>query len=273
MTTKLSVTSASHGTPKQNKNLISGLMHLAATMIFAVMALTAMSFTQDDTTKYSDIKRFSQNNTTVDSSFTVTLITGDQRIVITNKNPFKADVRINDMDLNTWVNSMMAYSYKRINYPTIGYADYSMDAAFTNDEHENYNRSVIFGKSLSTQLTESDQKINENFVTSVETPLFQKSLNEELVEADANMDKALNDEVENKAKAVQFTKTINNTASDDDMDMTMNASAMARITPAVAVDADKAIDIVFLKNTFKHIDATSVFDADRQMDALLNGCN
>lgn len=274
MTTKLSVTSASHGTPKTNRNLINGLLHFAGTMIFAVMALTAMSFTQDDTTKYSDNKRFGQLTEGSDSTYTITLIQGDQRIVITNKNPFKADVRINDMDLNTWVNSMMAYSYKKINYSTIGYADNTMDIAFNNDESENYNRSVIFVKNLSTQLTIADQKINDNFVLSVETPLYQKTMNEELAESDAEMDKAINDEVENRAKAVQFTKTMNTDQSDEEMDMMMNASVMAKITPAtVAAEADKAFDLVFLNNTFKRIDATSVFDADRQMDALLNSCN
>ncbi|MFT3845046.1 MAG: hypothetical protein QM725_08340 [Lacibacter sp.] len=273
MTTNLKVISASHGTLKQKKSLTSGMLHIAVTMIFAVMALTAMSFTQDDTTKYTDHNGYGQNNTSGDSTFKITLISGIQHIVITNKNAFSADVRINDMDLNTWVSSMMAYSYKRINYSTIGYADNSMDAAFTNDENENNQRSVIFGKNLSTQLTEADQKINETFVLSVETPLFQKTISEEMAEADANMDKAINDEVDNKAKAVQFTKSVNNNLVDEDMDMMLNASAMSKISPAVANDADKAIDLVFLKNTFQNIDATSVFDADRKMDELMNNCN
>ena len=100
MTTKLTVNSETNGTLKQNNNSLGRkMMRLTAPALFAVIAFTSMSFTQDDTTK-----RVTENTATVaDSCCVVTFVSGNQQIVITNTNAFTADVKINNMDINNWI--------------------------------------------------------------------------------------------------------------------------------------------------------------------------
>jgi hypothetical protein len=90
MTTKLTVTAGTNGTLKQTKTLGSRMMRMTASVLFVVLALTSMSFTQDDTTKKAEEKTVNQFNPAVaDSCCTVTFATGSQQIVITNASMFQ----------------------------------------------------------------------------------------------------------------------------------------------------------------------------------------
>ena len=161
MTTKLTVNSDQNGTLKQNKSLVRRMMRMTASVLFAVIALATMSFTQDDTTKKAEEKTVNQFNPAVaDSCCTVTFATGNQQIVITNANAFTAEVRINNMDIATWVNSLKAYTYKRINFNSIGLADNKMDVSFTVAEQMNRKMAVAYSKNLQTK-----SQINEKVQT------------------------------------------------------------------------------------------------------------
>ena len=273
MTTKLTVNSDMNGTLKQNKSLVRRMMRMTASVLFAVIGLASMSFTQDDTTKKAEEKTVNQFNPAVaDSCCTVTFATGNQQIVITNANAFTAEVRINNMDIATWVNSLKAYTYKRINFNSIGLADNKMDVSFTVAEKVNQKMAVVYSKNLQTKSAVADNEINNKFTEAVAAPLFGKMMQPALTDADASIDMMIADDAENKAKASQFRKliTANNAAADENVDLMVYAASIEQGKPVSATDADNKIDALINKTTISPIRPASATSADKSMDALLN---
>jgi len=271
MTTKLTVISGTNGTLKQTKNISRRFKRFTASLIFMGLALFAMSFTQDDTTKKAEQKNITTLTSSVDDSCcTVTFVNGMQHIVITNKNAFTADVRINDMDITTWVNSMMAYSYKKINVNSIGSADNKMDVNFSKAEIMNRKMAVAFRKNLTNETVEADTELEEVFTQTVVAPLYTVMLSAETTEADVLMDKILNEDAETRVKAAQFSRAIETGNADGEMDFMVNASELMNFSPASSADADKKMDDLLIRNAFKSIRTIEATEADRRMDVLVN---
>lgn len=271
MTTKLTVATETNGTLKQNNtNITRKLLHGAASFLMAGLALMIMSFTQDDTTKKAEMNKVSNYATTsIDSCCAVTFVNGIQHIVITNTNAFTAEVRINNMDLNTWVNSMMAYSFKRINLSSIGTADHKMDMNFTKAENMNRKMAVAYGHNIESEAVAADETISDYFEKAVAAPLFSNELTTEKNVADANMDLQFNDDAELRAKAALYGKTIETVNADDAMDFMVNAAGINHFSPAISNEADKQMDDLLVKTTFKSIRSSEATAADLNMDELV----
>ncbi len=270
MTTKLTVISETNGTLKQTKNISRRFRQFAASFIFMAFAFAAMSFTQDDTTKKAEEKNIATvTNAGADSCCTVTLVNGIQHIVITNKNAFSADVRINNMDINTWVNSMMAYSYKKINISSIGTADSKMDVNFSTVEKLNRKKAVAFANNMKNETLDADAELTEVFNQTVAAPLYSEMLGSETAEADALMDKSLTEDAETRVKASQFSKAIETGNADNEMDYMLNASELKNFTPALSTDADRKLDDFLTKNTFKSVRSAEATEADKSIDELV----
>lgn len=267
MTTKLTVNSETNGTLKQNNNNLGRRMvRIVASALFTVIALASMSFTQDDTTK-----RVNENTAAVaDSCCTVTFVSGNQQIVITNTNAFTAEVRINNMDINTWVNSLKAYTYKRINFNSIGLADNKMDVSFTVAEQMNSKMAVAYSKNLETENAVADSQINNKFTEAVAAPLFGKMLQVEAADADASVDNMMADDAENKAKASAFRKavTAGNIAADEQVDLMVYASTIQN-KQLNTTDADSKMDALMNKFSFSPVHPSVGCAADQAIDALL----
>lgn len=273
MTTKLTVTAGTNGTLKQTKTLGSRMMRMTASVLFVVLALTSMSFTQDDTTKKAEEKTVSQFNPAVaDSCCTVTFATGSQQIVITNANAFASEVRINNMDLNTWVNSLKAFTYKRVNFNSIGLADNKMDVSFTIAEKVNQKMAVAYSKALQTNAVVADNEINDQFTETVAAPLFGKMVQPALISADASMDMMLTDDAENKVKMSQFRKLVTATSvsADENMDLMVYAASIEQGRKVNTTDSDYQIDSLINKPSFSPVRPAAAKSADNSMDALLN---
>ncbi len=272
MTTKLTVNSETNGTLKQNNNSLgSRMMRFTATALFAVIAFASMSFTQDDTTK-----RVNENTASVtDSCCVVTFVSGNQQIVITNTNAFTADVRINNMDITTWVNSLKAYTYKRINFNSIGLADNKMDVSFTVAEQMNRKMAVAYSKNLETENAVADNQINNKFTEAVAAPLFSKMLQVEAADADASVDNMIADDAENKAKASAFRKavTAGNIAADEQVDLMVYASTIENKKQLNTTDADSKMDALMNKSSFSSVRPSAGGAADQAIDALLKKMN
>lgn len=272
MTTKLTVISGTNGTLKQTKNISRSFRQFAASVIFMGFAFAAMSFTQDDTTKKAEEKNVTSitNSVAADSCCTVTFVNGIQHIVITNKNAFSADVRINNMDINTWVNSMMAYSYKKINVSSIGTADSKMDVNFSTVETMNRKKAVAFVNNMKNETLDADAELTEVFNQSVAAPLYSEMLGTETAEADVLMDKSMSEDAETRVKAAQFSKGIETGNADGNMDYMVNASELKNLTPALSADADKKMDDLLAKYAFKTVRSAEAIEADKSIDELVN---
>jgi len=271
MTTKLTVISGTNGTLKQTKNISKKFRRFAASLIFMGFAFAAMSFTQDDTTKKAEEKNVTSiTSSEADSCCTVTFVNGIQHIVITNKNAFSADVRINNMDINTWVNSMMAYSYKKINVSSIGTADSKMDVNFSTVETMNRKMAVAFVNNMKNETLDADAALTETFNQTVAAPLYSEMLGTETAEADILMDRSINEDAEIRVKAAKFSKAIETGNADGEMDYMLNASELKNFTPALSTDADRKLDDLLTKNTFKSVRSAEATEADKSIDELVN---
>lgn len=272
MTTNLTVNSETNGTLKQNNNSLSKRMiRIVASALFTVIAFASMSFTQDDTTK-----RVNENTAAVtDSCCTVTFVSGNQQIVITNTNAFTAEVRINNMDINTWVNSLKAYTYKRINFNSIGLADNKIDVSFTVAEQMNRKMAVAYSKNLETENAVADNQINNKFTEAVAAPLFGKMLRMEAADADASVDNMMADDAENRAKASAFRKavTAGNVAADEQVDLMVYASTIENKKQLNTTDADNNMDALMNKSSFSPVRPSVGGAADHAIDALLKKMN
>lgn len=276
MKTKLTVNTGTTGTLKQNRNLTGRLMRFTATLFLAGFAFGAMSFTQEDTTKKEEEKTITQiTSAKADSCCTITFVSGIQHIVITNRNPFNADVRINDMDINTWVNSMMAYSYKKIQVSSMGLADNKMDAQFTKTEMLNRKLAVAYTKNLEMETSAADAELMGVFNKNVAAPLYSKQLTAQANEADRLADVSFNDEVENRVKAVQFGKSIRTEKekADGEMDFMLQTSVLKNFTPGAAVAADQQMDQLIQNGGLKKIHPVTAEQADKGIDVMINNKN
>ncbi len=271
MTTKLTVKSETNGTLKQNNNSLGRrMMRIAASTLFTVIALATMSFTQDDTTK-----QVGENTVAVaDSCCTVTFVSGNHQIVITNTNAFTADVKINNMDINTWVNSLKAYTYKKINFNSIGMADNKMDVSFTMGEQMNRKMAVAYSKNLETETAVADNQINNRFSEAVAAPLFSRMLSVEAIGADASVDNMIVDDAENKVKASEFRKnvTASNIAADEHVDLMVYGSTIEN-KQLNTTDADMQMDALINKSFFSPVRPSAGSSADQAIDALLKKMN
>lgn len=265
MTTTLTVNSA-NGTLKQNNSLVTRMMRMTASLLLAVVALATMSFTQDDTTKYAEERM--QN---ADSCCMVTFVSGNQQIMITNINAFAAEVRINNMDLNTWVNSLKAYSFKKFNFNMIGLADQKIDRSFAVAEALSRTMAVSYSRNMQSEMAVADNYLNNTFDKAVAVPLFGKLLQTEVADADMATDRLIADDADNKAKASAYRKSVtsNNIEADEQVDLMLYASAIQNTANISTTEADKNIDVAMYKSVFKTVRPADATSADNYMDALL----
>ncbi|MFY7840227.1 MAG: hypothetical protein ACOVP7_08115 [Lacibacter sp.] len=265
MTTKLTVTST-NGTLKQNNSLVTRMMRMTASLVLTVVALATMSFTQDDTTKYAE-----EGIRNADSCCTVAFVYGNQQILVKNANAFGSEIRINNMDLNTWVNSLKAYSFKKFNFNMIGSSDQKIDGAFALAEALNRTMAVNYSRNMQAEVETADNALNNEFDKTVAAPLFGKMMQTQIAAADMATDKLAEDDADNKAKASAFTKAItgNNFQADELVDLMLYASAIEKSTAISTTEADKNIDVAMYKNTFKTVRPADAATADSYIDALL----
>ncbi|TWI83933.1 hypothetical protein IQ13_2052 [Lacibacter cauensis] len=266
MTTTLTVNSA-NGTLKQNNSLVTRMMRLTASFVLTVVAFATMSFTQDDTTKYAE-----DGFQNADSCCTVTFVYGNQQIMVKNANAFgAAEVRINNMDLNTWVNSLKAYSFKKFNYNMIGYADQKIDGSFALAEALNKTMAANYSRNMQAEGENADNALNNAFDKTVAAPLFGKMLQSEIAATDAATDKLAGEDADNKAKAAAFTKAVTTTSTQADelVDLMLYGAAIEKTTSFSTSDADKNIDAAMYKSTFKTVRPADATAADSNIDALL----
>lgn len=265
MTTTLTVNS-DNGTLKKTNNFVTGMLRLTASALLTVVAMATMSFTQDDTTKYA-VER-TQN---ADSCCMVTFVSGNQQIMVTNTNAFAAEVRINNMDLNTWVNSLKAYSFKKFNFNMIGLADQKIDRSFAVAEALNRTMAVSYSRNMQSEMAVADHNLNNTFDKVVAAPLFGKLLQTEVTDADKATDRSVADDADNKAKASAYSKSVtgNNIEADEQVDLMLYASAIQNTANISTTEADKNIDVAMYKSIFKTVRPADAVAADKYMDALL----
>lgn len=265
MTTTLTV-NAGNGTLKQTNNLVTRVLRLTASALLTIVAIATMSFTQDDTTKYAEEKMLN-----ADSCCLVTFVSGNQQIMITNGNAFAAEVRINNMDLNTWVNSLKAYSFKKFNFNMIGLADQKIDRSFAVAEALNRTMAVSYSRNMQSQMAVADHYLNNTFDKAVAAPLFGKLLQTEVVDADLATDKLLTDDADSKTKASAYRKSVtsNNIEADEQVDLMVYASGIENKVNISTTEADKNIDAALYKSVFKTVRPADATSADSNIDALL----
>ena len=265
MKTKLTVKSAS-GTRKQNNNLVNSMLRLAATTLLTVVAVATMSFTQEDTTKFA-----AEGMPKADSCCMVTFSAGNQQIMIRNNNVLSVEVLINNMDVNTWVNSLKAYSFKRFNFTMIGLADQKIDRSFVLAEALNKSMAVSYSRNMLPELAVADHFLNNTFNRTIAAPLFGKALQNEVVNADMATDKSISDEADNKVKASAYRKSVtsNNLEADEQVDFILYASVIEKTATISTTEADKNIDAALYKSVFKQVRPVDATTADNYIDALL----
>ncbi len=268
MRTKLTVNSGNNGTLKLKKGT-NMLRTITAGMMLFAFSFVGMSFTSDDTARTND-SVIERKATSSDDCCTVTMVNGNQKIVITTTNSFTGKVMINDMDLNTWVNSLLAYNFQQINIVTVQKADAKMDDTFQASEKLNKKLAVAFAKNMTADVVTADAELNDLFDQTIAAPLFGKMIQNEAVATDAQMDEKVSDDAELMKMAVLFTKSINMQNADTDIDMLLNVSTIQKTFPSVITDADCDMDKLMNQKKIKTLSPVTAADADRKMDELLN---
>lgn len=250
-------------TMNRKKNTLRRLLSL---LLLVVASFAAMSFQKDDTTKSGDRTSDVTAFTTFDSCCTVTILNGNQRITITRISAIKSYILINDMDVQTWVNGLEAYTFKKLNTSEVTGADVDMDAEFTAAELQNRQQAALFSRSMGVAATEADEQLTDMFMLRVGAPAFGNQLQEELNLADATMDAQLITDEVNKQEAARFRKTVIEPAADELMDMAINASVLKNFTAAVALDADQLMDAQMNKAAVNKFEPADLQNADQKMD-------
>jgi hypothetical protein len=237
-------------------------------MMMFVLSFIGMSFTTDDTARTNDtaVETKLANN---DGCCTVTTVNGNQTIVITTSTGFTGTVKINGMDLNTWVNSLMAYNYGQINMAVVTKADAKMDDAFVAAEKLNKKLATVYSKNIASIAEVADDNINVFFDRTVAAPQYKLMMSNEVEQADAKMDEVLNDDAELMKMAVLFSKNINATTADADIDLLLTISTIRKTSPSSIKDADSDMDKMMNKTNFKTISPAAAVEADQKMDQLL----
>jgi hypothetical protein len=271
------VNSATNGTLKQKKNhLVSKLLRILASAFIAFSALTIMSFTQDDTTRMVEDKNTTSNSQlTADSCCTVTYVQGVQNVVIVNKTAFTADIRINNMDIQAWLNSLKAYSFKHINVQSIKIADQQMDVAFIKAELMNRKMAAEFSRRIFAEAQTADEELNDLFLRSVASVQYSKSLISEVQNADNQIDQSFMNEAELNALAVQFNRSLKTEKekADDEMDFMMQLSSLKNFTPSTGTNGDIEMDLMMFNEKRLNKLPFSTYEADIKMDELFQNLN
>jgi hypothetical protein len=254
------------GTLKQTNNLVTSMLRLTALALLFMAAFGTMSFTQNDSTKHAEEKMQK-----ADSCCMVTFASGNQQIMVTNMNAFAAEIRINNMDLNTWVNSLKAYSFKKFNVSMIALADQKIDRSFAVAEALNRTMGVRYSKNMQTEIAVADNYMNNTFDETIAAPLFGKLLQTEVVDTDMAIDQLIADDADNKAKASAYRKSVtsNIIEADEQVDLMLYASGIENIVYFSTKEADKNIDAAMYMSSFKTIRPVDAVTADESIDLLL----
>jgi hypothetical protein len=148
-------------------------------------------------------------------------------------------------------------------------ADMVMDANFRITETKNRRLAVAFTKMMNNQAADADAIMSEQFTLNVLVPAFTKDLDLEIEAADATMDVKMNEEAEVRAKTSAYKTGLNNQVSvaDMGMDVIMNVTTIKNVKPVIAADADKQMDALL---NGKNINPSIAVEADSKLDALIN---
>lgn len=269
MRTDLTVTSGVAGTLKQ-KDLVSAVRNVAAALLLLVLSVAAMAFSEKDTTKTKEAATYTSQP--VDSCCITTFVSDVQHIVITNTSLLKGKVMINNMDINTWVNSLMAYSFKKVNIHSFEMADNRMDANFSTAEIENRRMAVAYSKMIGEEAADADAAITDVYNVAVAAPAYGMAINSEMQQADAGMDVIVNEDGDLRQKTAAYRNGIASEIGSADvvMDQMMAVSTMKNITPASVDYSDRLMDAMINFNTSKNLVPYIAAEADCELDKLIN---
>lgn len=266
------VNSATNGTLKQKRNhLVSKVLRIVSSAFIAFSALTIMSFTQDDTTRMAEDKSTTSNTQlTADSCCTVTYVRGLQNVVIINRNAFTADIRINNMDIQSWLNSLKAYSFKHINVQSLNTADQQMDVAFTKAELMNRKLAAGFSKRIFANAQTADEELNDLFLRSIASVQYSKSLIAEVQNADNQIDQSFMNDAELNALAVQYKRSLKTEKeiADAEMDFMMQLNNLKNFMPITGINSDREMDLMMINDSRINKIPVSIIEADANMDEL-----
>lgn len=148
-------------------------------------------------------------------------------------------------------------------------SDMVMDANFRINELKNRSMAAAFTKNVNKIAAAADELMTERMILNVMVPAFTIELNLEIKAADASIDVKLNEDAEIKAKTTAYKTGMNTelSAADNSMDMMINATSIKHIKPFIALEADKQMDAVL---NGKNISPSLATEADSKMDALIN---
>lgn len=269
MRTDFTVTSGIAGTLKQ-KDLVSVARNVAAALLLLVLSVAAMAFSEKDTTKTKEAATYTTQP--VDSCCITTFVSDVQHIVITNTSLLKGKVMINNMDINTWVNSLMAYSFKKMNNHSLERADNRMDSNFSTSELENRKLAVSFGKMIRQEAVEADEAMNQVYNEKIVAPAFARTISAEMKQADQEMDMIVKKDGDLSQETAAYRKSIAGEmiSADESMDQMMAVSAIKNEVPANVVNSDRLMDALFIFNTNNRICPGIAADADCELDKLMN---
>jgi len=269
MRTDFTVTSGNAGTLKQ-KDLVSVARNVAAALLLLVLSVAAMAFSEKDTTKTKEAATYTTQP--VDSCCVTTFVSDVQHIVITNTSLLKGKVMINNMDINTWVNSLMAYSFKKVNIHSFEMADNRMDANFTTAEIENRRKAVAYSKMIAEEAADADVAITDIYNVTIAAPSYGIAINNEMQQADAGMDLMINEDGELRQKTAAYRNGIAGEIGSADMviDQMMAVSTMKNITPASVDYSDRMMDAMINFSSSKNLAPYVAAEADCELDKLIN---
>ncbi|MFN4284736.1 MAG: hypothetical protein ACK4E8_02110 [Lacibacter sp.] len=261
MTTLITVSSAGNGTLKTNaktRGNLSGFLTAAALLL---VSLAAMAFTTEDTT------RRHIDGATADSCCTVTFTYGPNRITIANIRELNSSVLINGMDVQTYVNTAKAYSFKKIGSDGVIVADAVMDRQFSAAERENLRQAALLARKLQSETTQADAELNKHFEAFAAGPVYSNRLRTEAAATDMQLDAIFNDEITLQRQAVAFGRRIA-PAADAQLDWHVRASLLQPIRPEVARGADWQMDSLVKKSL--QLTPQLALEADRLLDAHIH---
>ncbi|HMP86434.1 MAG TPA: hypothetical protein PKE63_04110 [Lacibacter sp.] len=262
MTTKNQVPSRFNGTLK-TKHLLQSFRTFLSLAALALVSFVTMAFDTEDTTR-----RMHPVSDAADSCCTYTFVSGGYHITIRNSNSLNSSVLINNMDVQTYVNTLKAYTFKKVNSGFAVEADQTLDVRFIEAEARNRQMAAAFSHEMNMAASAADENLEEMFTTQVAAPLFSRQAAENAADADAGIDQAFNEGVERTARAVAFGKQQEFTAADAGMDHQVLVTGMAPVTPRMQLlrEADAQLDEQFRNQPFRTIRPVLGAAADVAMD-------
>ncbi len=254
-----------NGTLKLNQKR-NTLRKFVSLFLLLTASFAALSFQNDDTTKSGERTNIASALKPTDSCCTITIVNGNQRITITRISAVKSLILINDLDVQTWVNGLEAYTFKKLNTETVTGADTNMDVEFSAAELQNRRLAVQFTRTIEATAAEADLQLTDAFLLRVAAPAFGQQLRNELNAADASIDAQLVSDEINKQEAARFRKSVIQPDEDEMLDMAVNASVLKNFTAAVAMDADLLLDAQMNKSGSMNFIPADLKTADQKMD-------